>query len=131
MPTEPIDSLREQSIRSKMLGYEAYQDSVLHSWRQHRPPDPAPRFRVVFLTKTETRVKHILWMAGDLARNNDRHLCLAATQDEFLQESYATTRPILLDHHGRWQSLVALYPSSQFLREPVWLSPPVAQPSFA
>lgn len=128
--TEPIDSLREQSIRSKLLGYEAYQDSVLQSWRQHRRPDPQPRFRVVFLTKTETRVKHILWLAGELACNKDRRLCLASTQDGFLQESHAVTRPILLDHHGRWQSLVALHPSSQFLREPVRLSPPVAQQPF-
>lgn len=128
--TEPIDSLREQSIRSKLQGYETYQDWVLSTWKQNGQTGPPPRFRVVFLTKSETRVRNILWLAGQLARNDDRHLCLAATQDEFLGEPLAVTAPILLDHHGHWQSLIDLHPSSRFLREPVRLSPPVAHTPF-
>lgn len=128
--TEPIDSLREQSIRSKLHGYESYQDWVLSTWKRNGRTGPRPRFRVVFLTKSETRVRNILWLAGQMARNNDRRLCLATTQDEFLREPLALTAPILLDHHGRWQSLVDLHQSSRFLREPVRLAPMVAPAAF-
>ena len=41
---------------------------------------------------------------------------------------HAVTQPILNDHHGCWQALVNPQPSSQFLREPVRLTPPVAPP---
>jgi len=128
--TEPIDSLREQSIRSKLHGYEAYQDWVMALWKQQGRPAPPPRFRVVFLTKSDTRVKHILWLAGQMAGNKDRRLCLATTQDEFLREPRAVTAPILLDHHGTWRSLVDLHPSAPFLREPVRLAAAIAHPPF-
>ena len=32
--TEPLDSRREQSIRTKILGYETYQDWVLRRWKE-------------------------------------------------------------------------------------------------
>jgi hypothetical protein len=128
--TEPIDSSREQSIRTKLLGYEAYQDWVLALWKEQRQTGPPPRFRVVFLTKTATRVKHMLWLANELANNKQRRLVLAATQDEFLQEPRAVTEPILLDHQGQWQSVLDLHPGSRYLREPVRLSPPVALTPF-
>ena len=128
--TEPIDSPREQSIRTKLLGYETYQNWVLAGWKRQPTGDPPPRFRVVFLTKSDTRAKHILWLAGQLAEHKERRLVLAGTQDAFLAEPRAVTSPILLDHHGEWRSLVDLHPSSQFLREPVRITPPVAHAPF-
>ena len=123
--TEPLDSPREQSIRTKLLGYELYQDWVLQSWqRQHTGPRPV--FRVLFLTKSRTRAHHILALARQLARNPDRRLCYAATQDEYLGEPRALTTPLLNDHRGHWQSLIDLTPSSPFTRDPVRIAAPVA-----
>ena len=124
--TEPLNSHREQSIRTKLLGYEAYQDWVLQAWRENRWGTPRPVFRVVFLTAGIDRAKHILWLAAKCARNPDRHLCYAGIQESFLGEPKALTLPILNDHHGRWQALVELQPSSRFLREPIRLTPPLA-----
>lgn len=124
--TEPLDSLREQSIRSKLLGYECYQDAVLSGWRSHGSTGQRPLFRVVILTKGVERARHILWLARTCARNPDRRLCYAGTQDIFLAEPLAVTSPILNDHHGEWQSLVNLHPTAQFLREPIRLVPPLA-----
>lgn len=127
--TEPLDSLREQSIRTKILGYETYQDWVLHSWKQSGLLGPRPAFRVVFLTTGAGRANHILWLAHDLARNKDRRLVYATTQDEYLNEPHASTSPFLNDHHGQWQALVDPQPSSKFQREPVRLTPPIAVPA--
>ena len=126
--TEPLDSLREQSLRTKLLGYECYQDWVLRGWRDHGRAEERPAFRVVVLTKGAERARHILWLARTCARNPDRRLCYAATQDAFLAEPLAVTAPILNDHHGGWQSLVDLHPTSRFLREPIRLTPPLARP---
>lgn len=123
--TEPLDSTREQSIRTKIVGYELYQDWVLDSWRRSPSCGPRPAFRVVFLTKTRERANHILWLARTLARNPDRRLCYAGTQDEYLGEPRALTTPILNDHHGRWQSPLDLHPTAPALREPIRLTPPV------
>ena len=124
--TEPLDSLREQSIRTKVLGYETYQDWVLRAWRSREPKGPRPAFRVVFLTRSQERARHILWLAGSLARNPDRRLCYAGTQDEYLAEPHVLTSPILNDHHGHWRSLVDLHPTASSTRTPIRLSPPVA-----
>ena len=124
--TEPLNSLREQSIRTKLLGYECYQNWVLHGWRAHGRDGASPVFRVLVLTKGAERARHILWLARTCARNPDRLLCYAATQDAFLAEPLAVTAPVLNDHHGGWQSLVNLHPTSRFLREPIRLSPPLA-----
>ena len=117
--TEPLDSQREHSIRSKVRGYECYQDWVLRSWQQHGRVGPRPVFRVVFLTKGIQRVYHILALARDCARNPLRRLCYAATQEEYLSNPLAVTSPLFIDHDGDWQSLVNLHPTSRFLREPV------------
>lgn len=124
--TEPLDSHREHSIRTKILGYETYQDWVLRLWKESGQEGPRPSFRVVFLTTGAERANHILWLARDLARNKDRRLVYATTQDIYLGEPQAVTQPILNDHHGHWQSLVNAQPSSRFLREPIQLRPPVA-----
>jgi hypothetical protein len=124
--TEPLDSQREHSIRSKVRGYECYQDWVLRSWQQHGRVGPRPVFRVVFLTKGIQRVYHILALARDCARNPLRRLCYAATQEEYLSNPLAVTSPLFIDHDGDWQSLVNLHPTSRFLREPVRISRTVA-----
>lgn len=128
MATEPLDSHREQSIRTKIIGYETYQDWVLHNWRQSGGLGPRPSFRVVFLTTGAERANHILWLARELARNPDRRLVYASTQDAYLGESHAVTQPIFNDHHGHWQALVDPQPSSRFRREPIRLSRPIAVP---
>lgn len=124
--TEPLDSHREQSIRTKILGYETYQDWVLRSRKDSGEQGPRPSFRVVFLTTGAGRANHILWLANDLARNKDRRLVYAATQDVYLGEPNAMLAPILNDHVGSWQSLVDPHPTSPFLRQPIRLSRPVA-----
>lgn len=124
--TEPLDSLREQSIRTKLLGYECYQDAVVNGWRSHGSHGPRPLFRTVILTKGAERASHILWLARACSRNPNRRLCYAGTQDAFLAEPLAVTAPILNDHHGDWQSLVNLHSTSRFLREPIRLSQPLA-----
>jgi len=126
--TEPLDSLREQSIRTKLLGYETYQDWVLRGWREGGRREPRPAFRVVSLTRGMNRANHMLWLARPCARNPDRRLVYAATQDADLGDPRAATEPLLNDHHGGWQSLCDLHPSAPFVREPVRLSPPLAVP---
>ncbi|MCL4207653.1 MAG: replication-relaxation family protein [Pirellulaceae bacterium] len=126
--TEPLDSLREQSIRTKLLGYESYQNWVLRCWREGGRREPRPAFRVVFLTRGANRANHILWLARQCAGNPDRRLVYAATQDAYLGEPRAATEPLLNDHHGGWQALCDLHPSARFVREPVRLSPPLAVP---
>ena len=125
--TESIDSNAEQSIRTKLLNYEAYQDSLVAWWKGQGERGTRPFFRVVFLTRSQERANHILWLAQTCARNTDRHLVYAATQDAFLTESRALQNPLFIDHHGRWHSLVNLHPSSNFHRAPVRLSRPVSQ----
>jgi hypothetical protein len=125
--TEPLESSREHSIRTKLLGFEAYQDWVLETWKRLGRNSLEPRFRVVFLTKGNIRAKHILWLARQCAKNPERRLCLASTQAEYLSEQKPVTSPILIDHQGTWQSLIDLHPTSQFTRKPVRLSPPLAQ----
>ena len=124
--TEPLDSLREQSLRTKLLGYECYQDWVLQGWREHGRVEPRPAFRVVVLTKGQQRANHILWLARDCARNPDRRLCYAATQDAYLSELSALTTPLFNDHHGGWQSLIEHHPTSRHLRAPIRLTRPLA-----
>lgn len=126
--TEPLDSRREHSIRTKILGYETYQDWVLRNWKESGATGVRPGFRVVFLTLGAERANHILWLARQLATNPDRRLVYASTQDVYQGESQAVTQPILNDHHGDWQALVNSQPSAQFLRERIRLTPPISPP---
>jgi hypothetical protein len=111
------------------LGYESYQDWVLRVWRDHGRQEPRPAFRVVFLTRGVNRANHMLWLARQCARNKDRRLVYAATQDAYLGTPCAVTDPLLNDHHGHWRALCDAQPSSAFRREPVRLSPPLARAS--
>mgnify|MGYP001603767784 FL=1 len=119
--TESVNSSAEQSVRQKILGYEAYQDMVIEQWKESGRQWMRPLFRVAFLTLSVERAYHILRLAGSLSRNPTRLLCYATTYDEFLGSSDAVREPLFLDHAGAWQSLVNLHPSSRFLREPVRL----------
>lgn len=122
--TEPLDSQREQSIRTKILGYETYQNWALRTWHEAGRVGFRPAFRVVILTKGIDRANHILWLAHNLAQDKRRHVILATTQDAFFAEPHAITEPIFNDHHGRWNALVDFQPTSRFLREPIRLTPP-------
>lgn len=124
--SESLDAASRQSIRQKLLAYEAYQDFAWQSWKQAGRHGPRPYFRVVFLTKTIERAHHILTLAGHLARNKDRRLCYAATQDSYLAEEDAARSPLLLDHLGHWQALVNIHPTSPFSKPPVRLQTPMA-----
>ena len=125
--TEPIDSMREQSIRTKILGYEMYQNWVLSLWSQSGRCGPRPSFRVIFLTIGVERANHILWFANERANNLDRRLIYATTQDNYLSEERAVTQPIFNDHLGHWQSLVNHQPTSAFVRERVRFARPIAR----
>jgi hypothetical protein len=85
---------------------------------------------VVFLTKGQQRAEHILSLASECARNPRRLLCYATTQDQYLTEPLAVTEPIVNDHNGRWQSLVNVHPTSEFLREPIRLARSLAPTGF-
>jgi hypothetical protein len=120
--TEPLEGDATHAIVKKLQAYEAHQDCVLRWWLGNgRPRRLNPRFRAVFLTKSAERAEHIAALAAETARNKDRLVCYVATQDTFLTEPAALTSPIFFDHHGRWQSLVNLHPSSHTKRTPIRL----------
>jgi hypothetical protein len=126
--TEPIDSLASSSIRTKLLAYEAYQNHVLELWKRGGRRELRPYFRVAFLTMSVDRAHHILSLAADCARNGDRRLCYAATQDEFLAMPDALREPLFLDHAGYWRALVDMHPTARFLRAPVRFAPREQRP---
>jgi len=126
--TESLDSAAVNCIRRKLVAYEAYQDYAWSLWKQGGARGPRPYFRVAFLTTTVERAYHVLALARDCARNPDRRLCYAATLDSYLAESDAVRIPFFLDHHGCWQALVNLHPSSEFARARVRI-PPFVQPT--
>jgi protein involved in plasmid replication-relaxation len=53
--TESIDSNAEQSIHTKLLNYQTYQDSLVAWWKGHAKTGQRPFFRAVFLTKSQER----------------------------------------------------------------------------
>ena len=127
--TESIDSLARNSVRNKLLTYERYYDLVISRWRAGEFGGPRPRFRVLFFTDTIERAEHILYAASQLAHNPRRLLVYATTMDSFLNEDDALMQPLFLDHHGRYQAMVNLHPTSAFLRESVKIRVPMlAQP---
>jgi hypothetical protein len=119
--TEPVDSSQPHSIREKILTYEAHQDYVLRLFAS-QSKGANPRFRVVFLTRTAERAENILALAAQLAANRDRLLCYAAPLDDYVAEADVLQRDIFLDHHGNWQRLVNLHPTSCIQRTPVRLT---------
>lgn len=127
--TESVNSHSEQSIRTKLVAYERCQDSFIDWWKSQGERGPRPYFRVAFLTRSRDRAYHILWLAGHCAVNSGRRLVYAATQESFLAEQCCLQAPLFLDHHGHWQALVNLHPSSNFRRTPVRLTRPVTPPT--
>jgi hypothetical protein len=123
--TEPLDSEAANALRQKILIYEAHQDSVWQWWKQSGRHAPRPYFRVAFLTTSMERAAHSLWLAQECARNSDRHLCYAASQELFLASKDPLQSPLFNDHHGRWQALVNVQPTSHFARTPIRLAPPM------
>jgi hypothetical protein len=127
---EPVDSTASNSIRTKLLAYEAYQDYVWGIWKSGGERGQRPYFRVAFLTLGIERAHHILGLARDCAKNPDRRLCYATTLDEFLASDVPLHAPVFLDHDGRWQALINLHPSSPFSRAPVRIAPIVPRSLF-
>jgi len=121
--TESVDSPAMNSIRAKLLAYEAYQDHLWGIWKSQGKAGPRPYFRVVFFTETIDRAYHILHLAKECVKNSDRKLCYAATRETFLAEEKAVMEPLFLDHRGHWQALVNPHPSSRFERSPVRIVP--------
>jgi hypothetical protein len=119
--TEPIDSFSHQSIKNKLLGYDAFQDSVLTGWTKTGRIGLKPAFRIAFLTKSLDRAYHILSLANAVTRNRDRRLFYAATQDAYVAEADAVRKPFFVDHAGQWHALVNLHPTASFLMSPVRL----------
>lgn len=123
---ESVDSPADQSIRRKLLSYEAYQDMVWQDWKRGGERGGRPYFKVAFLTPSAARAYHILALARTIARNPHRRLCYAVSQDEYLASIDVVREPLFLDHHGHWQALVNLHPSAAFHRTPVRLPQGVA-----
>jgi hypothetical protein len=120
--TESIDSHATNSIRSKLMVYQEYQELVLSQWRAAGGTWERPRLRVVFLTRSVERAYHILAHAAQVTRNRSRRLVYAASHEKFLAEPDPLHAPIFLDHRGEWQALVDLHPTSRFQKEPVRLA---------
>ena len=119
--TETLDGVSPKAWRKRIIAYEAYQDQLLANWKRSGEPGPPPRLRVSFLTTSIEHAYNFLSLAGELASNPDRLLFYATTLDTYLNDNNPLLSPILLDHHGGWNSLVDLHPTSRYLREPVRL----------
>lgn len=126
--SESLDSLALNSIRRKLVAYEAYQDYAWALWKQGGKHGTRPYFRVAFLTATLERAHNVLALARQCAGNVDRRLCYASTLDSFLTERDAMRFPLFLDHHGHWQALVNIFPTAHFMRKPTRI-PPLKQSS--
>lgn len=121
--TETLTTEGTNTIRGKLVAYEAYQDMVWQSWRHTGKSGARPYFRVVFLTRSVERAHNILWLAAEVAKNRDRHLVLAATQNAVLASDRPLFEPLLNDHHGRWQCLTPFEPSARFTLSPIRIRP--------
>jgi hypothetical protein len=104
-----------------------YRLDVTHSYRNGAlklatgPHEQQPLFHVAFLTRSIDPAYHIFSLARELARNKDRRLCYAATQDQYLAEADCVRESLFLDHHGQWQSSANLHPTVAFPKLPVRL----------
>ncbi len=58
--TESIDSPAANSVRNKILAYEAYYDQLMARRKAEQIPGRRPRFRVLSWTDTMERAEHIL-----------------------------------------------------------------------
>ncbi len=126
--TASIDAHATNSIRQKLMTYQAYQDLLLSQWLAAGKKWERPRFRVVFLTRSVERAYHILTFASEVTANKSRRLVYAATQECFVTDDHPLHAPIFLDHAGDWQSLIDLHPTAAYTKAPVRLTRPVDSP---
>lgn len=117
--TESLDSLTPNSVRNKILTYEAYADLLVARWKGGAFGGRRPRFRVPFFTDSMARAENILYLASQIARDPKRRLVYATTMDLFLNEQDALMQPVFLDHHGHYRAIVDLHPTSVFRREQI------------
>lgn len=123
-----VDAAAVNSIRQKLLTYDAYQEQLLTRWLQGGKRTEKPRFRVVFLTPSAARAQHILACAAATARNPARRLAYAAAFDAFVTDPDPLFAPLFLDHRGHWQALADPHPAAAFQRSPVRLERPLESP---
>jgi hypothetical protein len=126
--TASVDSHAANSVRQKLVVYDAYQEQLLAQWLAAGKQWERPRFRVAFLTQSVERAYHILTLAGETARNKARRLVYAATHTAFVTDADPLFMPLFLDHAGHWQSLIDLHPTVHHQKAPVRLSRRVASP---
>lgn len=119
--TESLDSHAANSIQRKLTVYDAYQEQLLSQWLANGKRWERPRLRVVFLPRSVERVYHILALAAETTRHTARRLVYAATHDVYVTNPDPLFSPLFLDHHGCWQSLVDLHPTSSSGKMPVRL----------
>jgi hypothetical protein len=100
--TEPVRAhAQRNSIERKLRQYEAWADAS------------GRRFRLLFVTRGgAARVRHVLQMAAQTARNPARSLVYAATLEGFLARQDALSAPCFLDHHGRPVALLPGRPAA-------------------
>src|SRR5207244_3993758 len=82
--TASIDAHAVNSIRQKLMSYQAYQGLVLSQWHASGKQWERPRLRVIFLTHSVERAYHILAYTAEIAANKNRRLVYAATWDSFI-----------------------------------------------
>lgn len=126
--TASVDAHATNSIRQKLMTYQAYQEMLLSQWLAGGKKWERPRFRVVFLTRSVERAYHILAFAAELMPNKSRRLVYAATHESYVSDDRPLHAPIFLDHLGNWQSLIDLHPTTVFTKTPVRLTRPVDSP---
>ena len=126
--TASVDAHAMNSIRQKLMTYQAYQDMLLSQWLASGKKWERPRFRVVFLTQSIERAYHILAFAADATPNKSRRFVYAAAHENYVTDDRPLHAPIFLDHLGNWQSLIDLHPSAVYAKTPVRLVRPVASP---
>ena len=126
--TASVDSTASNSVRQKLVTYDAYQSLLLDQWQAAGKKWERPRFRVVFLTPSVERAYHILAQAEEVASRKIRRTVLAATFDCYVTDPDRLFTPLFLDHAGEWQSLTDLHPTANYLKAPVRIARPVVSP---
>jgi len=120
--TEPVRSPQQrQSLERKVRFYERLQDAVLATWKGGERRKPAPRYRVLFFTRSIQRQKHLLRTAQQIARHPDRRVCLGVSLAEYLSDPNPLRSPIAVDQYGQWQGIVSDAYEARFLRQPMRL----------
>ena len=126
--TASIDAHATNSIRQKLMTYQAYQDLLLSQWLAADKKWERPRFRVVFLTQSVERAYHVLTFAAEATATKSRRLVYAAALESYVSDDNSLHAPLFLDHFGNWQSLIDLHPTAAYTKAPVRMTRPVDSP---